>query len=411
MQSKTIVELNGKRYDAVTGAVIGDAKAAPVRSGKNIDGFFRSRTMPSKTSSAVQVQQTQTTVAAPAAPQPPRKPARERTLNHAKAHAPMPAKTVPARKEQSTPISVARPNGPRPTGVQVNHAKAHAVQDSTTLMRKAVKRPQPSLHKQLRPVGALQGGTPNLIVPKQSVATVDEARLARAQTTPRSPHVTRHGSTMPTLQPSVVPLAVQPIPVKPEGEVPPTSPPPQPSNKPTTDIFEHALANASHFVDTHAHTQAYKKHVRRHISSMVAGTLALVVMAGLAAYQNTPGLQFKVASVQAGVSTHMPNLKASGFAFTGVKAQNNKLTVGFTGISGKYQLIQERTNLSSEDVIKDVGSTDATGAPNYDTISAGNTTVYRLSNTNATWVSNGTWYTVTGGNLTDSQLQSLARNS
>ena len=144
---------------------------------------------------------------------------------------------------------------------------------------------------------------------------------------------------------------------------------------------------------------------------MVAGTLALVVMAGLAAYQNTPGLQFKVASVQAGVSTRMPNLKASGFAFTGVKAQSNKLTVGFSGTNGKYQLMQERTNLSSEDVIKDVGSTDATGAPNYDTIQAGDTTVYRLSNTNATWVSNGTWYTVTGGNLTDAQLQSLARNS
>lgn len=411
MQSKTIVELNGKRYDAVTGAVLGAAKAAPVRSGKNIDGFFRSRTMPSKTPSAVQ--QSKTTVAAPAAPQPPRKPARERTLNHAKAHTLMPSKTVPARKEQSTAISVARPNGPRPEGMQANHAKAHPVQGSTTLMRKAVTRPQPSLHKQLRPAGALQGTAPNLIVPKQSVTTVDEARLARAQTTPRSPHVSRHtaaANAMPTLQPSVIPLAVQPIPVKPEGEVPTTPPPPQPNNKPT-DIFEHALANASHFVDTHAHTKAYKKQVRRHISSMVAGTLALVVMAGLAAYQNTPGLQFKVASVQAGVSTHMPNLKASGFAFTGVKAQSNKLTVGFSGANGKYQLMQERTNLSSEDVIKDVGSTDATGAPNYDTVQAGDTTVYRLSNTNATWVSNGTWYTVTGGNLTDAQLQSLARNS
>ncbi len=410
MQSKTTIELNGKRYDAVTGAILGDAKSAPVRAGKNIDGFFRARTMPSQTTSAVQSKSA--TVAAPAAPQPAKKPGRARSFNHAKAHAPMPAKTVPARKEQSTAISVARPNGPRPKGADVNHAKAHPVQNSITLMRKAVHRPQPSLHKQLRPAGALQHATPSLIVPKQSVATVDEARLARAQTTPRSTQVTRHGEPIAAaIQPSIVPLAVQPVPVKPEGEVPPTSPPPQPNNKPTTDIFEHALANASHFVDMKAHTRDYKKHVRRHVGSMLAGTLALVVMAGLAAYQNTPGLQFKVASVQAGVSSNMPNLKASGFAFTGVKAQNDKLTVGFSGASGDYQLIQQRTNLSSNDIIKDVGATDASGAPNYRAVQVGNTTVYRLSNTNATWVSNGTWYTVTGGNLTDSQLESLARNS
>jgi hypothetical protein len=410
MQSKKIIELNGKRYDAVTGAMLGDVKPGLTRSGKNIDGFFRARTMPSKTSSVVQSKPA--TVVAPIVLQPAKRPGRANTVNHAKAHAPMPAKTVPARKEQSTSISVARPNGPRPVGIQANHAVAHPVQDSSTLMRKAVKRPNPSLHKQLHPTSALQHDKLSLITPKQSVANVDEARLARAQTTPRSPQVTRHGeqAAAQSLQPNIMPLAVQPVPDKPEGEVSPNPPAPKPDNKPD-NIFDHALANASHFVDMQAHTKQYKKQVRRHVTSMLAGTLALAVMAGLAAYQNTPGLQFKIASVQAGVSTKMPNLKAANFAFDGVKAADGKLTVGFSGASGDYQLTQQHTNLSGNDVIKNVGATDATGAPNYTTVHAGSTTIYRLSNTNATWVSDGTWYTVTGSNLTNAQLQSLARNS
>jgi hypothetical protein len=201
------------------------------------------------------------------------------------------------------------------------------------------------------------------------------------------------------------------VPVKPEGEEPSTPPAPQPNNKPL-DIFEHALMNASHYVDVQAHHARFRLQTRHHLTSMAAGTLALLVIAGFAAYQNTPGLQFKVASMHAGVATHMPNFKAAGFAFNGVKANGSKLTVGFSSVSGNYQLTQSPTNLTGSDMIDSVGATDASGTPDYQTLQAGDTTVYRLSNTSASWVLHGTWYTVSGSNyLTDGQLQSLVTNS
>jgi hypothetical protein len=235
--------------------------------------------------------------------------------------------------------------------------------------------------------------------------------LARAQSANRSPQISHHANgTSHKVQPLFAPLAVQPVPVKPEGEVPSTTPSPQPNNKPG-DIFEHALANAEHFVDIHAHRAHFKKKARMHVASMAAGTLALLFIAGFAAYQNTPGIQFKVASVQAGVSTHMPNLSAAGFAYNGVKASDGKLTVGFSGASGNYQLTQENTNLSGSDVIQSIGATDASGAPDYQAVQAGGTTVYRFNNTDATWVSGGKWYTVTGtGSLTDNQVRDLVHN-
>jgi hypothetical protein len=116
--------------------------------------------------------------------------------------------------------------------------------------------------------------------------------------------------------------------------------------------------------------------------------------------------------MHAGVATRMPNFKAAGFAFNGVKANGDHLTVGFSGVTGNYQLTQSHTNLSSGDMINTVGATDASGTPDYQTVQAGDTTVYRLSNTSATWVQNGTWYTVSGSSyLSDTQLTSLVRNS
>jgi hypothetical protein len=424
--NKTTIELNGKRYDAKTGAMLGGTATGTAPSGKNIDGFFRSRTTVPQTARPVTTQHPVDVVPRPAhhaatvkkvtaSTSKSAKPAAARSVNHARSHAPEAAKTTAVRATAHAAVATHKPAA-HSSSKQANHTKARNTQSSQTLMRASVRRPDPSLRKQLATKGSLQHSVPSLIVPKLSAVQVDSDRLARAQVTPRSPQIARHARAVhapliATIQPQLTPLAVQPVPVKPEGEEPSSPPSPQPTNKPI-DIFEHALMNASHYVDVQAHHARFRLQTRRHLASMAAGTLALLVIAGFAAYQNTPGLQFKVASMHAGVATHMPNFKAAGFAFNGVKASGAKLTVGFSGVTGDYQLTQSPTNLSSSDMINTVGATDASGMPDYQTVQTGDTTVYRLSNTNATWVENGTWYTVSGSSyLTDNQLQSLVRNS
>lgn len=406
MKSKTTIEVNGKRYDAITGAVIGVASAPPVHAGKNIDGFFRSRTTAVKTT-AVPTPPISDRTAVLATPAPGYRPKSQpsRGLNHARAHTPQPARTAEVRIH-SDASHTQKPAIHR-TPAAPNHTKPHTAQHSQTLMRTAVQRPAPSFHKQVATKAALQHSVPSLIVPKKSVVSLDADRLARAQTISRSPLVAHHASQVHAVQPTFTAISVQPTPTKaPET----TPPPPMPTNKPT-DIFEHALANATNFIDIKAHQAHFKRKTRAHVASMAAGTLALFVIAGFAAYQNTPGLQLRVAGLRAGIATSMPDFKAAGFAYKGVTAGDGKLTVGFSGVSGNYQLVQRATNFSSDEMIHNIGATDASGTPDYTVVKAGNTTVYRFSNTDATWVKGGTWYTVTGtGSLSDQQVKTLVQN-
>ncbi len=407
MKSKSIIELNGKRYDAITGKMLSDDDvAAATSSGHNIDGFFKSRT-----SISPRAQNTDEEVLGVAArTKKPHKPAR--AINHARAHIPQHSVIAETRPQGTVAKTTPKPVVQR-AAVSPNHAKAHTVQHSKTLMRSVVQRPQPSFRRQANTQASLQHAVPSLIVPKKLAVIVDDGRLARAQTTARSPHISHHtvaGASL-ALQPNFTALAVKPEPVKPQEQVPGTAPAPQPNNKPT-DIFEHALANAEHYVDLKAHKLHFKNKTRAHVASMAAGALALVVIATFAVYQNTPGLQFKVASIQAGFSTSMPDFKAAGFAYNGVRAQGNKLTVGFSNDSGDYKLTQQATNLSEDDMIGSIGATDSSGNPTYTAIDTDNdTTVYRFHNTDATWVKDGKWYTLTGTHaLSNGEVRTLIQN-
>ncbi len=196
---------------------------------------------------------------------------------------------------------------------------------------------------------------------------------------------------------------------KPQEEI--AAPAPKPSNDPV-DIFEKAVANANHYVDAHARHQSYKRKARLHIASMTAGVSAILLLAGFGAYQSLPGLQLSIAGVRAGVATAAPDFAASGFAYSGVSAHDGKRIIGLSNSQGQYQLIQQSTNWSDQDMIKEVSSVSANGDPNYSTLQAGDEKVYRLSNTHATWVKHGVWYQVTGDQaLSDNQLTSLVKNS
>jgi hypothetical protein len=177
-------------------------------------------------------------------------------------------------------------------------------------------------------------------------------------------------------------------------------------------MFEQAMANATHFVDSASHHVRFKRKARQHVLSMAAGSFGLLLLAGFAAYQNMPGVQLKVAGVRAGVSTSNPDFAAAGFAYKGVTVKGDSRIIGLSANGATYNLTQQPTNWDSTDMINHVSAIAADGTPNYKAINAGDATVYRFGSSQATWVKNGTWYQVQGTQqLTDSQIQALAQNS
>lgn len=430
MENTGTIEANERRYDTATGTVLDVASAPLLRSsGRNIDGFFRPRT--TTTPRVAPSKHVQDSIASmvPSAPEirkvlsvgsKPRAThsSASRSVNHTRAHTPQAAKTrvihVSHDAASTQQLTVRRG--------QPNHVHHHATQHSQTLRRDSVPTPKPSTHNLLRPNGHLQHESPSLIAHKQSAENIDIERLARAQNAAKSPLVARHATASPTVLPTFASLAVQqpspgptappvvPPPTPDNGSLPP-APAPQTDNKPV-DIFTHAIANANNFVDPETHKAHYRKKARTHVVSMLAGSLALIVIATFIAYQNSPAMQLKVASVKAGISAHMPNFAAAGFAYNGVRAGDSRIIFGFRGTGGTtYQLTQTNTDFNDADMIQAIGSANANGTPTYQVVMADGTMVYRFSNTNATWVSDGEWYTVNGrGALTDQQVKSIVQH-
>lgn len=313
----------------------------------------------------------------------------------------------PKPVHKKTPEPTAKPTRAR-SGT--NHLHAHTVQPSRILMRRAVKKPSKSIKRQLHVQSALSHPSTTEIAPKHSVAYLDVNRLGKAQQVDKH-HKVSHFDTAVDIPVTFAAVHVRQAPQDIPAGIPPTAPPPTQTNRPV-DIFEHALENATHFVDIASQKSHFKKKARRHALSMAAGTFAFILIAGFAAYQNTPGIQLKLAGIRAGVATTTPNFAASGFAYNGATAEQSRLVIGLKDNHGQYQLFEQKTNWSGPEMIEQVSAIDASGQTNYSTLQAGSSTVYRFGSTQATWVKNGIWYQVNGDKgLTEAQLKDLVQNT
>lgn len=319
-----------------------------------------------------------------------------------------PKPVASTRRTAAVKPVAAKPSLPSVVRPAAHHTTPHKAQPATTLMRSSVKKPEPGLKTRIHVQTELQQAVPAMIAKKTSVHTVVPARLERSHQVRRSQHISKFSAGHAG---AAVPVTLAHVTVQAPPKPPVAAPAPHQHNKPT-DMFEQAIANASHFVDIKASHAHFRKKTRRHLASIAGGTLALLLLAGFATYQATPGLQLKVAGLQAGFTTNMPDFQAAGFAYTGVQSKAGTLTLGFSGNGGEYRLSQERTNWSDSDMLSNLASTDASGTPTYDVLTVGGQSVYRFSNTGATWIKHGVLYQLGGTqNLSDNQVQALVQGS
>lgn len=431
MDNKNIIEINGKRYDAITGNVIVEepAKTTVQTVAKTVTPapaprpvrVAATKAAPSRLNQHVRppvldLRSSQKDTA-PAAEEKKHKESKH-TIKAQQHHSKVRPSLTSARSHIRTvaaPVTVAAPAS---TGHSIAvHAAPHRQQNSQTLMRRAVKKPQEGLKKQLHVQSALVSDKPNLIVKKSSVHNVSPHRAVRAQAVEQSKHIRKFGHPADVRLPvSIASIPVQPAPADPPAPAEPPqvtgAPSPTPTNRPV-DMFEKAIQNANHFVDLKASKKHFHKKRRQQVLSIAAASLAIVVISGFALYQNTPGMQVKVAGIRAGVATNMPKLDGTGFAYNGVSTTDGKLTLGLKGGDTTAQLVQQQTNWSNDDLLRQANvGTDASGQPAYLTIQAGDKFVYRFNDTSATWINNGVWYQLNSSSyLTDEQVTALAEQS
>lgn len=344
MGNDNVIEFNGKRYDALTGKVIGSSHtevveplAPAITPKRHIDGVSRRHNPKTITTHSV-------------------------------------AAATPAKPRSTTALH-------RRAG---SAAKARQPQAPKTLMRRAVHKPKNSMKPAIKPQAPAEvmAKPISAVALKHSVHQVDPRREHRAHKTPRNSAVHRFAShaERPTLEPVAIPRT-QPV------SKPITKSKPYTNTKP--DIFESAIAHArSHEQPHHDPRPKHRRH--RKTVGFMAGVISLLVIGGIFGYMNLSSIRVKVASVQAGFEAQMPAYQPTGYVLGAVTTSSGNVSLNFQSGEKQYRLTQQPTDWNSQTLSDHIIA--SAGAKTTES----NGRIIYIYDDIATWISGGVRYDLTG---------------
>lgn len=369
MGHNNIIELNGKRYDAITGAYLGKSHAQPVpavpsKAARTIDGVRR--TQPS-------TKQTQ----AKSSQKPDNKPHKKQDdkSDHNKTH------------HSSGKSSKSHTKHNRST----QHAKPHRPERAKTLMRSAVQKPA----AQPKTLNGVVAKPANNLEFKKAAHNVDGARLNRSLQVPKHHDVQRFNeAVLPDGQ-----ATVQPTPAAQQSaSQPPNIPTVQisePQHLRPADIFETAVARAtSHEQPAPKLKPSRSKRALR--ASLVAAAL-LAVIGGFVWLQR-PTIELKVASMQAGFQADQPGHNLTGYARESTQYNSGQVIITFRSGDRHYKIAQQKSGWNSQTLLDTAVLGAATTEPQ--TVESRGRIVYlyktKDESWNAAWVDGGVRFELTG---------------
>jgi hypothetical protein len=373
--SSSTVELNGKRYDAVTGVFLGNSRRHQQQQNKgsgNIRGHHQGRSIDgfaAKSSALTPVPRAKSVMPSMALHQ----------------------KTIPTKRPVRSMDGFAH---------STNILVPHQPERSQTLMRGAVKAPQlhmkTAIKKQVP--AERQAAALHPVTPKLSAGQVSPSRLEHAKQIARSRHVRHFNANHAQAQ-----TATAPQPVAPPVHHHPVAPA-RPVDQTEDDMFESAIAQAT------SHEQkAPKRRIswKRKLASTGAVVVGLAVIAVFVAYLNLPTIEVNMAAAQAGFHPTVPNYKALGFTLNGpIKTEGSTVAMSFTSGDSQFTLTQKASDWDNQTLMETLASASDV-IPR--TIQSDGRTIYMTHANEASWVNGGIRYDLTGNaNLNNQEITSVA---
>lgn len=397
-KTNNFIELNGKRYDAVTGAFLG-VGPQPSSSAKPLASYTKANPKPSPAPSPIRGKVVDGIMPS-------------KTSLSGASHAPKPMKPV----KSMTPKPV--------VAHDIKPIAHHKPQSAKTLRRDIVKQPDIKPQKPLKlqqPTDLIQHKPGVLtVVPKLSSDVVDPARATRAQHVPQSSQIERfrkqpaprpahHSALAPSPRPAQrsmesISRVHTPMHVEARHSL-------QPQKPGESDIFEQAIAYAKSHEQPSPHALTKVKAKRAHrrqkkIAGVFASVAMLAALSGFIFWQNRADIELQLASARSGVPASMPTYRPDGYAVRGMTYSPGTVTIGFKSSGNSFNVVQKSSNWDSETLLQNYV---ATSGQAYNTYSAAGRTVYVYGNDNATWVNGGIWYQINDqGQLSKDQLINLA---
>lgn len=354
MASKTIIEINGRKYDARTGEIIPNVVAT-----------------------------------------------------HSK----------PVITKTPTPMVGVIDSMQRPQKSGVNRPAALApkpkTQKSKTLVRSVVKKPNQKANFVATGPAHIQQHSP--AIKRRILSRTPNSRLLRAETTHQNRAVSKFGVPGAPKRPQITPnLSVKKTPEQPK-HVPAIAPPISHNHPTKKQVFTHPLAGAeSHLAVPLKKRRVHQKiadrlRVSPKVISLTAACFAFIFLASFLAYQRVPNIGMRVAAARAGFSGTIPGTTPAGYAFKGpINYSQNVIAVSYKSNSDNrnFKIVQRPTGWSSEALLTNyVQGTNL----KYQAYNDRGLTVYIMDNNNAAWVNGGVWFTLTSsGELSTDQILAMA---
>lgn len=401
---KTVIEINGRKYDARTGVLL-------------TSSLTPSANRPTNQSTASM----QKSLSQPVIDGIRRNPAR--AVNNQSRLAKHTVKTPAAIKladdsqhnMNSQAHRVKRLSSPAQS-MQRNLEKSH------TLLRAAVKKPfsKPQIHSTYAPAihKTIKGENSPAAIAK-FFKPVSKDRVEHAKQVEQSQVVSRFSSVR-TLKPKLDKnLTI----TKPPQEKPETSPPPIPlaldsldlDSKPKKQqVFRHSAPkniNQDKRTTKVARIRQLMSNVKYkpRVIGISAAAIALLLLVGFFAYQNIPAVAMRVAAQSAGFSGRLPDNIPSGFSFKGpIAASRGFISLNYQSNSDdrKFSITQKPTAWTSESLLTNYL---IASKYRYQTYRDKGLTVFIYNEGSATWVDKGIWYSIAGeGALSSDQILAIA---
>jgi len=365
VSKNTYIEINGNKYDAVTGKQIAKSHSSvtPMKQSKNvgsIDGFSR----------------------------------RKATQRIPANHSPKNQQKSQTLMRQSVKKPAVAPQPSAHSKNQTNHIAKSALGQHPRRVESAKTSPKsPHVKKYGTPVARTS------IAKNHSEISIKKQEPSQVHKSAKSTHTSQHHATTKAK--------------------PTQSTTAQKRKLMTERMIESALNNAQSHEEVHQSSKSISKKRRKSLAkrlgvssrsmAMSSAALAVVLLAGFFALQNVPNFAMRVAATRAGFAAEMPDYKPSGFSFKGpINYSSGKVTVSFRSNSDSraYDFVQQSSKWNSDALLSNFVATEN---KQYQTYQDRGRTLYIYDGSNATWVDNGIWYQIEGeSNMTTDQLVRIA---
>lgn len=343
-----VIELNGKRYDAMTGEIITadpprkTAKQGLHRTTKaaSIDGFTKTKKTPAQ---------------------------------------------YPAR--------------------HANQVAVHKVEKSKTLMRKTVAKPKPA---KSTVTSSAVSKTLDVQKPVINQKRLEHAKTVPKSTAITRFSVSSAAAAAATS--SKASLRKQPVTKKSATHTAPTKTPTAHDDL-VSRALSSAVMTATMPLkkDKRSVRIARRLHLTPRQVSVGGFTLAFILVIGFFAYQNSTNISMRIASSRAGMHGNLPSYQPAGFTVAGGIAYSpGQITIPYKSTSDNrnFRISQNVSEWNSQALLDNYV---AANHPTNQTIQDRGKTIYLYDGSNATWVDGGIWYRIEGDSqLNSSQLLNIA---